>query len=1602
MRIADLLETLRRESGTTVERGHRFELLIRAFLRTDPYYRQLFRQVWLWMDWPDRGGRRDTGIDLVAEEAGTGALWAIQCKFWDHPVNKHDLDSFFTESGKHPFAARLVVATADLTTHAQEAFRDQQVPVHTLTLADLDHSPVDWAQVTWPAADPLPLRPRHAARPHQVAAVEAVVAGFRTTDRGQLLMACGTGKTLTSLRIAERMIPGAGQVLVLCPSLALVSQALREWTAEAERPLRCFAVCSDARMGRTDEDLRPSDLAFPATTDPAALAAAVRRRLPDAGQLTVLFATYQSLAVVTAAQQTHGLGVFDLVISDEAHRTVGAALTAKGVPSGFTAVHDPALLRAHHRLYMTATPRIYAPASKAKAADQSVTLYSMDDPAIFGPVFHRLSFSAAVDAGILADYKVIVLHVNQAEALAVLGDAIHNAEDLAARVDDVAKVIGCVNAFQKRFPAADREPDDDVPMRRVVAFSNKIQASQRATQLFQQVQAALPGTLQVSADHVDGSMNVAVRNRKLDALRDPDLPADACRVLSNARCLSEGVDVPALDAVVFLQPRDSQIDVVQAVGRVMRTAPGKTLGYVVLPVVVPSDLAPEVALEDSPAYKVVWQVLNALRAHDDRFRDLVNQLEFNQRSRKIRVIGRPGARTAGDEDPLDAVSAHAWQKLFYAKVVQRVGERAYWDEWARKVAHVVGTYTTLIQDILARDTPDSRATQAAFAQFLAGLRANVNDSVTMAEAVDMVAQHLVTQPVFDALFTDYPFMAQNPVAQALQPVIDCLAAHALWKEKQDLMTIEGRVLGEVRKEVERQAAGIDNGAGKQEFIRRIYDRFFAVALKQAADRLGIVYTPVEVVDFILHSVDAVLQDEFGTRLTAADVHILDPFVGTGTFLVRLLQTGLVEPADLLRKYRHELHANEIVLLAYYLAATNIEATFHGIAGTAYEPFPGIVLTDTFQQGEDLILGAEAFAENNARLARQQAAAIRVIVGNPPYSGGQGSENDNNKNLRYAHLDRHIRDTYAAQSTAKLKNSLYDSYIRAFRWASDRIGRQGVIGFVTNGSFLDSNSADGLRKTWAQEFSAIYCWNLRGNARTQGEDRRREKDNVFGSGSRAPIAITLLVKNPAHRSPAVIHYADIGDYLDRETKLARIAAAESVHRVAWEVITPNAAGDWIHPRSDAFAALMPLGDPDPAWPAAPIFRLHSSGVKTNRDPWTYNFSHGAVADNMRRMMAVYNEHVAAWRAQPTGAHHSVDAFVDPNPKKISWTRELKRDVAVGRDATFQPQEVVHSLYRPYTKQWLYFDRQFNNTVYQMPRVFPGPHLANRVITVTGAGASRAFSTLMTDVVPNYDLSEKSQCFPLYYYEEGGGRAGQRTLAPLGTEDDYDARWMRHEAISPESLALFRSRYGVAVTAEDVFYYVYGVLHAPDYRTAFADDLTKQLPRIPLVGAAEAFRAFSQAGRALGDLHVGYESVEPWPVDEVVTRAANPRSLYHVTKMRWGKAAHGGVDRTVIHYNDHVTLRGIPLAASDYVVNGKAALDWVIDRYQVSTDKASGLVNDPNAWSPDPRYIVDLVKRVVRISMETQAIVEGLPQVLALSGTTLPSSACAPDRTGRSQP
>lgn len=1626
----DLINTYRTTAKTEREKGTYFELLCIKYFENEPYYADLFSKVQTYTEWAKEQelSGKDTGIDLVATTKD-GEFHAIQCKLYDadRKVTKAEIDSFLAAASKTYFKRRIIVSTThDWSDNALATLENQDPPVTKIDLDTLAQSAIDWS--LFAEKKEVVFKPKKELRDHQKAALANVKAGLyeQKLERGKLIMACGTGKTFTSLKIAEACAGKGKRVLFLVPSLSLLSQTLTEWTQESTTPLHSYAVCSDTEVGKKKNATAidavttlEHELQYPATTDAKKLAENVEKHHDDE-HMTVVFSTYHSINTVSDAQNEHQMHEFDLIICDEAHRTTGATHDSED-DSNFVKIHDGGFILGKKRLYMTATPRIFSDDVKDKATD--FTLYSMDNEKLFGETLYTINFSEAVKRGLLVDYKVIVLTVDSDTIINKIGSTITENSEIV--VDDAARIVGCWKALSKQGIHSDVE-EDTAPMQRALAFCQVIEQSEKARKhqvsstrianIFQTVVEAyqeaeakegneISHRLICEAQHVDGAMGADKKEQKLNWLKatpEPQFDENGverpiCRVLSNVRCLSEGVDVPALDSVLFLTPRNSQVDVVQSVGRVMRLAPNKKRGYVILPVVIPPGVDPNKALDDNQTYKVVWQVLNALRSHDDRFDAMINKMDLTGIDRsKMEVIAitdkvaakakkkgaGKGGTTIGTPKPktkkemLDEANnsfsfeSGEIERAIVAKVVQKVGNRHHWEDWANDIAKIAQTHIKLITDILAR--PECDKERAVFEEFAHEIRDDLNNAVSDAEIIEMLAQHLITKPVFDALFDEYSFAAHNPMAIAMQKVLDVLDQHHLESEIEALQRFYDSV--------KMRASGIDSAEGKQKIIVELYDKFFRNAFPRMTERLGIVYTPVEVVDFIIHSVNDVLKQEFGKSIADKGVHILDPFTGTGTFITRLLQSGLIPANELTYKYKNEIHANELVLLAYYIAAINIEAVYHSQIIDEYTPFEGICLTDTFQMYEKDDLVDQVLVDNSARRKRQKSLPIQVIIGNPPYSAGQESANDNNANVKYPALDERIRQTYADRSVATLKNALYDSYIRAIRWASDRIKDQGVIGFVTNAGWIEANTADGLRKCLVEEFSSLYIFHLRGNQRTSGEKSRQEGGKIFGSGSRAPIAISILVKNPKAEQQGQIYFHDIGDYLSREEKLEKVAGFKSLQGIAatngWITIIPDEHGDWLNQRDDSFGEFIVIGDKKDK-SSIKLFNNYSGGLKTNRDAWCYNFSKLSLIKNLNLLATTFNNELSKTQIE------------NRNSTQINWTVNLEKRFEDKIVLRIQKEAVATSLYRPFSKTNLYYATDLVERTLQIPKIIPYNAekncLKNKVICFSTM-ATKGFTVIVTDSIPDVQLQANGQCFPLYLYEQvteeksvGAGDLFDNSLDLTVSETKYQ----RKDGISDEGLQHFQTAYpNEQISKEDIFYYVYGLLHSEEYRERYADNLTKELPRIPCVKKAEGFWAFSKAGRDLAHWHLNYETVEPYKA--TLDTGSTPYSQlsdedFYVEKMKFAKKGEKG---TVI-YNKRITIKNIPLEAYDYVVNGKPALEWVMERQGVSTHKDSGIVNDANDWAIEtmnnPAYPLELFLRVITVSLETMKIVKALPKL-----------------------
>lgn len=1559
----DLVNQIDNNLDNQRDRGTAFEKMVVAYLKNEPTYKQKFSDVWMLNEVPAEYhiSKRDTGVDIVAKDYA-GNLTAVQAKFYKGKVGKDTINSFVAEAGKDYYAAGMLVSSTDKwNRNAEAALENNTKPFTRIGLSQLRHADVNWKKFSFAKENDLSKKEHKKLRNYQKTAISNSVAYFKDHDRGKLIMAPGTGKTFTSLKIAEALMKNQKKhqfyVLYLVPSIQLLTQTLFNWNNDVSDDIHMtsFSVVSDSKAnkkkGKDDDTLGAKDVGFEPTTNVEELVSNFKyaKKIDTGNEMTVVFSTYQSIDVIHKAQE-QGIPEFDLIVADEAHRTTGA--TKLGEDSAFTEVHSNKNVKGELRLYQTATPKIYDANAKRKAEENSIVVSSMDDEERYGKEIFRLGFGDAVAQGYLTDYKVTVLAVSESYINKDMQRVM--AADNQLKVDDIGKIIGVWNAMVKRNGITGEITG--APMKRAIAFTDTIKHSKAISEEFETVvneylDAQSTDSFQVDVHHVDGGLNALQKEEQIDWLADDGVEDNHARVLSNVRFLTEGIDVPNLDAIIFFSPKKSQVDIVQAVGRIMRRAEGKEYGYIILPIVVADGIDPRDALDNDKQYKQVWQVLNALRSTDERFDAEVNKLDLNKKKDgKINFIGvdsSPDENVTEDDGkeieqnkkpaqlelPLDF---QEMRNAFYGKVVQKVGDRRYLEDWSKDVSDIAHMYIRRISDLI----DSNQGAKLAFNKFLTSLHHNINDSINQEDAIEMLAQHLITEPIFDALFGEYSFVKNNVVSKSLNDVISAFKVFGFEKEQEQLEPFY--------ESIKLRASGIDNAAGKQKLIVTLYDKFFSTGFKDTTEQLGIVFTPIEVVDFIIHSVDATLQKYFGKQLADKGVHILDPFTGTGTFITRTLQylkqqmdDGQITFDNILRKYLHELHANEIVLLSYYIAAINIEAVFDEINGPdrGYQPFEGIVLTDTFESTErqnsfmDELLG-----QNNERLKKQQEQPITAIISNPPYSAKQKSANDDNANMHYPQLEKRIADTYVANSQTHNNSATYDSYIKAIRWATDRIGNKGIIGFVTNGSFIDSGSNDGLRYCLYHDFNYLYIFNLRGNQRTSGERSRQEGGKIFGSGSRAPIAISILIKDGSNNHK--IFYHDIGDYLSREKKLKIIKDYSSIRKIKWDSVQPDKNNDWINQRDENYQKYFSINSKESINKS--VFKISAIGSGTYRDVWVSGFSQKKVNKNTHSMINFYNELV----------NKNVDETSLPRiDKKIKWTRALENDFSKGKQLSLNKNAIVLELYRPFTKKWLYYDR----SVVEMPGLYLKKWGSkNMAIVTTGRSTSKGFSTLITQNIPDRNLMS------------GGAQGFMR----------YDNEKRQESLLINDNSNItkaFANKLGLS--EDDTFSYVYGLLNSKEYQAKYQNDLTKDLARIPLV---QDKKRYVEIGKKLMALHLNYEQV---PVYNDVEIKYSGIPNYKVNKMKFAKHRNteGKLekDRSKIIFNDSITVSGIPDKAYQYIVNGKSAIEWIMDQYQIKYDKKSDITDDPNDYSNDPKYIFNLLLRIINVSVQTVDLINQLP-------------------------
>jgi predicted helicase len=1495
-----------------VEKGRLLEVATKLYLQEQGF------TAYLWQEWASQRGLplQDTGIDLVAEK--DGEVFAVQCKNWDRVVPWRELGTFVGSLSLKDlnFKGGFLVATS-ITKEVEKEIERLGKIIIFVSADDLNEY-LDQAKALL-EGKPL-IKEKKQLRPYQEQAIQSVLEGFKFHDRGKLIMPPGTGKTLVALRIAESF--GEGKlILFLCPSIALLDQSIKVWLKDSELPVHAYAVVSDRGVGRDDELNSRSLLSFPATTSAEELLSAFRL---EEDKLNVIFATYQSLDVIKEAQR-RGLPEFDLIICDEAHRTAGVS---KREETNFKLVHSNENIKGKKRLYMTATPKVFDVGREDRERieeENLVKIFDMNDEAIFGSTFYEYSFRRAIEEGYLSPYRIVVMTVDKKEVQEKLYQYLMSQDRLS--VDDTTKLVGLGKLIRGEVHNEDGTPLN-LSIKRGIVFVNRVRTSEQIAQSFPTVFREYFGT-QSPADiqHIDGNMSVFEKRGRINWLREG---GQRSHILTNAKVLTEGIDVPALDFVAFFDPKESVVDIIQALGRVVRKAQNKEFGLVFIPLVVSTDKGTIDEQIERTSYKTLWQVLNAVASLDSAFQSQIRVIliEDGNRTREIDpnrepmiVLDRGNTQTSLFE-PI--------RKYLSAKIVRsfRLGS-IFLRDWAQETAKTAKDLKDHVQIALEKDL----SFRQKFEELRRALTTLLNESISDQDAINLIVQYILTKPIFDAVF-EY----KSPVDKILDSIFEYFK-HFLQNNI--------RELDKFYEQVQAKASGLRNEEERQEFLRHLYTNFFSVAFKETTDEVGIAYTPVPLVSFIVKFVNYLTQKHFGKSLDDEGVVLLEPFAGMGTFISIAIENMDPQKLEEKRK-RKEIWANEILLLPYMAMVKNIESTIARKTGK-HLPFETALWTDSFSLMEKLyekqapklpMIIPEKFKE---LIDAQLKAKVNVIISNPPWRAWRENENVGRQNVRYRNLRMRIEQTYAKyakQLGTTLVNSLYDTYIQALRMASDRI-EEGVIGFVLNNGWLKGLAGRGVRKALSEEFAEVYVYDLRGDIRAKS---KKEGENVF------PIqtgnCLLFLVKRKDKKVPAKIYYKAVKDYAKKEEKFAELREWEDKpDQIPWQEITPNKSHDWIDQGEEEFENFVKLD--------GVIFNTSSSALKTNRDAYAYNFSRDELKKHIGRLIDTFNEHLErVWNGEITP--DNVEEKIERDQRKIKWDGTLRNWLfRLTERQRFKDERAFPAFYRPFVPMQVYFDRVFNNSIYRLPSIFPTPDANNWAIVVSGVGKGRVFDAFITTKIVDISFHTTSVVlFPLYIYTE------VKTLYGTTLQKQYN--------IPDQALKLFRSALNDPnITKEDIFFYVFSVLSTPSYVERFRNNLSKELPRVPILNS---FWEISKLGRELAGLQLDYqryvwavvmkEEKKELPEYSNLTITAEENALdEYVERVMLDKV------RREILINGKVKVQGIPGFALECKVGNYPPIEWVSKYLVREEDKDTGIVWDPMLRVEE---FIDIVKKLIAFS------------------------------------
>jgi Predicted helicase len=1491
-----------------LEKGRLLELATKLYLEDEGF------TVYSWKEFAVKNGfvLQDTGIDLVAEK--NEQLYAVQCKNWNKEVSWKDLGTFVGSLTLKDFDFKggILVATK-LSIEAEKKIHEIKKDLITIPVSDIEEylekakAFLEGKQIE---------KEKKELRPYQKSAIESVIKGFQSNDRGKLIMPPGTGKTLVALKIAESFGKGS-LVLFLCPSIALLDQSIKAWIRDSEILINSYAVVSDTGVGKEDDLNAKSLLSFPATTSVQELIEVFNL---EKDKLNVIFSTYQSLDVIKEAQIL-GLPEFDLILCDEAHRTAGVS---KKEETNFKLIHNNENIKGKKRLYMTATPKVFDVKGEERRKieeENLIKIFDMNDEEIFGPKFFEYSFRKAIQEGYLSDYRIVAMELDKKEVQKELYEYLGSKDSLD--VDETTKLVGLGRLVKGEVYNESGNPLD-LKIKSGIVFTSKIAKSKKIAEEFPKIfQEYFKTTPPAEIKHIDGKMSAFEKRNRIDWLKGGN--DNKAHILTNAKVLTEGIDVPALDFVAFLEPKESIVDIIQALGRVIRKAEGKDFGLIFIPLVVDTEKENIDEQVEKTSYKTMWQVITALASLDSAFEAQIrhilitegNENKKNKDQDKVKedevlIIDKGNMKQKKLYEPI--------RKYISAKIVKsfRLGS-IFLKDWAVETAKIAKDLKDQIQIAFEKD----QSFRQKFEELKTALSTILNEGIKEQDTIDLIVQYMLTKPIFDAVFEH-----KDRTDEILDSIFEYFK-HFLENNIKEL--------DKFYEEVQNKAKGLRNEEERQEFLRHLYTNFFNVAFKERTDEAGIAYTPVPLVSFITKFVNYLTQKHFGKQLHDEDVVLLEPFAGTGTFISLAIEN--MDPQKLEEKLqRKEIWANEILLLPYMAMTKNIESVISKKTGK-FIPFETALWTDSFALMEKLYerktpkLAFNVPDKFKEMIEKQLEAKVNVIVSNPPWRVGRENENVGRRNVEYKNLRNRIEETYAKYAKAlgiTNVNRLYDTYIQALRMASDRI-EEGVIGFVLNNGWLKGLTGRGVRKALSEEFSEVYVYDLKGDANARS---KKEGENVF------PIKVgnclLFLVKKKDKKEPAKIYYKAVKDHAKKEEKFAELKEwEEKPNQIPWQEIAPNKKHDWIGQGDEEFEMFIKLGDKKNKHELT-IFDTFSLGLNTNRDDYAYNFSKDDLKEHMGRLIDTFNGQLEeVWRGKIT--KENIEEKIEKDQKKIKWSSSLKEYLLrLKEKQEYKEDKVFPAFYKPFVSMLVYFDKVFNHRTSNLLSIFPTLNSNNLAIAVSGKG-SNWFDTFITDRIVDINAMTPTQIFPLYAYAIENNQLFDKTVQKV-----YN--------ITDKALNHFQKTLNDnSITKEDIFYYVFGVLSTPSYVEKFKNNLSKELPRVPIL---ENFKEISELGKQLAKLQLNYQRY----VSAVVMKEKEKPNLTEYSNLTITadeNALNGYVEKVTLGKKDReITINGtvkvqnIPEFAFECKVGNYPPIEWISKYLVKEEDKDTGIIWDPN--------------------------------------------------------